>query len=893
MSKKMRSLITRTAVLVAALLSACTAKEEPPVVEPPPPAGDQCSAATPICDPGCNANSECRFGDGLCGCVATAPQCAADAPVCASACGTGFSCTFSAGECACTADQPPPPPPPTDVLPRTSRSTPVDITSDDQLVAMVNTDEGTISFFNVVFGAESRSAKIATSRVANSEPVSVVIHPNRTEAFVANRNAGTVSRIVDINTTQPRVTAEIDVGAEPMGIALTPKGAKAYVTDWVSGTVSVIDTAAMRVDQTIDVGGRPYALAITNDLDQDDNDERVLVTQFYGRPRADLAITEGVDDGKEGVVQVINVGAASVAKEIALAPIASCFTSNVGNPPAELTSGCYPNQLAAISVHSAFGKTRAFVVSTAASPIGPTNFAHNVQALVSVIDLANDSEDVALTKNLNKLIKEQQIDDDNDDNAGRRFMNVPNGIDFVNRDDVSIGYVTSAGSDIVLRIEYTADGNLSVGSPQSFNIVAGQNPQGLVIKLGSQNAGAFVANLISRDLSVLSFRDQRELKKVLSTDQPVAGSPEFAPWKGKRFFNTSTGIWSKEGWGSCQGCHPMGLTDNVTWKFPSGPRQTVSMDGQFASNDPTDMRALNWTAIFDETHDFDNNTRGVSGGKGAIQNADGPIVSPMAANFSSILVEDGTTRENHQALNGSLKFITRTQLICSNNNVCPDWDLVDAYVQSIRSPRGKADAKIADGRATYEEAGCNKCHAGPKWTVSRTFYSPELSNGAIGSRVFEANRAATTTMDPTALQGLPRDVNVDQTLIAGDDSDAGTPAFKRQACNVRIVGTFGATGGAEETRENNSPAMGRNGYNVPSLLAANIGAPYLHNGAARDLTDLFDARFAAHTKAGNPNFNPSASEKEALIAFVRGIDETTAIFPVDSNNVLCPTGFTP
>lgn len=892
--KELKRMIRAAALLLGALtfFPACSAKNEPPPVEQPP--AEECTAATPLCDPGCNAGSECRFGDGACGCVAVAPTCSADAPICASECGTGFVCEFAAGSCACVEDVPPVDPP-RDLLRRASRSTPVDVTTDDTLVAMVNSDDGSVSFFNAAFGSESRSAKIATSNsVAKSEPMSVVIHPNKTEAFVTNRAAGTVSRIVDINTTQPRLVSEVEVGAEPMGIALTPKGTSAWVTDWVSGTVIVLDTASMSITRTIDVGGRPFALAITNDLDQDETDERVLVTQFYGRDREGVAVPEASDDGKEGVVQVINVGGTSVKSEITLAPITECFVGNAGNPPAPLTSGCFMNQLSAITVHTAFNKTRAYVVSTAASPVGPQSFNHNVQAVVSVIDLETEKEEVALTHNLNTLIKEQQIDNDGDENIGRRFMASPNGIDFVARDDAAIAYVTSAASDIVLRLEYSADNSVAVGAPSAFNIVAGQNPQGLVIKHGSSNAGAFVANLISRDLSVLLFRDQRELKKVLSTEQPGdPASAEFKAWKGKRFFNTSTGIWSREGWVSCQSCHPMGLTDNVTWKFPSGPHQTISMDGQFASNDPTDMRALNWTAIFDETHDFDNNTRGTAGGKGAVQNANGPIVSANSGNFVSILVEDNTTRENHQALNGSLKFVTRNEAICSNGNVCPDWDLIDTYVQTIRSPRGKkaSEATIRDGRALFEEAGCVKCHAGPKWTISRTFYLPEENSGELGSRVFEANRAFATAMDPTVLQGLPLLVNTDVTLLAGDDSEGGAPAFKRQACNVRDVGTFGVAGSAEETREDNSPAMGRKGFNPPSLLAANIGAPYFHNGSAKDLNDLFDARFAAHTKAGDPNFNPTAAQKDALIAFLKNIDETTALFEIDPNTVLCPTNF--
>lgn len=909
------------AIVIAGLtvwFAGCKATEEPP----PPPAA-ACSAATPICDPGCGAGFSCQFANNACSCVQDQFVCNGAAPVCNDGggcasnqfCNTSCACEdsplncedlevpvcneggpnngcaadeFCNTSCVCETAQAPGP-----RLLRPSRSTAVDITTDDTIVAMVNTDDGSVSFFNAEFGNESRIARIRSSRtVVQSEPMSVVIHPDRETAFVANRAAGSVSKISNITSAQAAIAQELELGSEPMGLALTPSGDQLWVTDWITGKVYVVTTSNMQIARTIDTGGNPFAIAITNDGDLEDNDEKAFVTQFFARPRAGAAQVEATDDGKEGLVQVIRVGQGTVSNEIPLAPIASCFTAPVGNPPQDLTSGCFPNQLWGITIHSAFGKTRAYVVSVGASPEGPINFNHNVQAMLSVIDTEAEAEEAALTKNLNLLIRQQQTDTDNDDNVGRRFLNMPSGIDFVNRDDQVFGYVASAASDVVLRVQYNEDGSVIVGSPQGFNIGVGQNPQGIVVKHGLTRAGAFTANLISRDLSVISFSDQRQLKVVESFAQPAAGTPEFQVWRGKRFFNTSTGIWSREGWGSCQACHPLGLTDNVTWKFGAGPRQTVALDGQFASNDPSDMRALNWTAIFDDTADFENNTRGTSGGRGAIQNAQGPIVSPMGAPFSNILVEDGTTRENHQALNGSLRFITRTAEICTNTNTCPDWDQIDAYIQTIRSPRGVRSASADAGRVVFEDGGCNKCHAGPKWTVSRTFYRPEVFSGTIGSRVFEANRAFTTPMSTAGLIGLPQTVNTDTTLVAGDDSEGGTPALKRQACNIRDVGTFNAQGGADETRDNGSPAQGRKGYNPPSLLNIAAGAPYLHNGAALTIDALFEARFNGHTTAGNPNFAPTAQQREDLKAFLLSIDESTQVFDILPGTLLCPTDFT-
>ena len=814
-----------------------------------------------------------------------APLCVPDAPVCDgtgpnNGCDSGFVCN---PRCRCEAEVVIP----TDFLPRPSRSTAIDITVDDTVVAMVNSDDGSVSLFNAAEGQESRIAVVQSSNESNeSEPVAVVIHPNQSEAYVANRATGSVARIVNIDSAQARLDDEIVLGGEVMGLALTPSGSRLWVTNWTLRTVTVIDTDTFSVQRTIDLPGNPFAIAISNNGDTNDDDEKVVVTDFFAR-QIPGEPTEAVDSGREGRVWFFDTSGGR-EREVPLPPIANCFEGKIGD--VDVQSGCFINQLYGVTIHSAFGRTYAYVTSVGASPAGPVNFNHNVQAVVSVISLAAEAVRPDLSHNLNTLIATDQIDNDGDDTVGRRFMNVPNAIAFVNRDDVAIGYVTSAASDIVLRVEWAEDDSFSIGAPSAFNIPVGQNPLGIQLRHQTGAVAAYTANLISRDMSVLSFRDQRTVDNIESTSLPRVGTQAFDVWRGKRFFNTSTAIWSKEGWGSCQGCHPMGLTDNVTWSFAAGPRQTIALDGQFASNDPSDMRALNWTAIFDETDDFENNTRGVSGGTGAIRNDNGPLQSLEGARFSALLAEDGQTFENHQALNGSLTFVTANDGICTNENTCPDWRQIDAYIQTIRSPRGRdVDTRLIDqGRTLFQDGGCDKCHAGPKWTISRTFYTPEDFSGDLPNRLFETNRLATVAMNPNTLVGLPQDVNVDTTLIAGDDSNGGAPAFKRQACNVRRVGTFGATGGAEEKRANNGPAQGQNGFNPPSLLGGILGAPFLHNGAAGSMDDMFDQRFDAHTTAGNPNFRLNASDRAALVAFLESIDETTETFDILPNTVLCP-----
>jgi YVTN family beta-propeller protein len=58
-------------------------------------------------------------------------------------------------------------------------------------------------------------------------------------------------------------TVTVTVGSNPMGVAVTPNGAYAYVTNAGSGTVSVISTATNTVTATVPVGNNPGGVAIT------------------------------------------------------------------------------------------------------------------------------------------------------------------------------------------------------------------------------------------------------------------------------------------------------------------------------------------------------------------------------------------------------------------------------------------------------------------------------------------------------------------------------------------------------------------------------------------------------------------------------------------------------
>jgi YVTN family beta-propeller protein len=65
-----------------------------------------------------------------------------------------------------------------------------------------------------------------------------------------------------IDTATNKVVARIEVGQRPWNMALTPDGAKLYVANGRSNSVSVIDTATNTRVKDIAVGSLPWGVLI-------------------------------------------------------------------------------------------------------------------------------------------------------------------------------------------------------------------------------------------------------------------------------------------------------------------------------------------------------------------------------------------------------------------------------------------------------------------------------------------------------------------------------------------------------------------------------------------------------------------------------------------------------
>jgi len=766
------------------------------------------------------------------------------------------------------------------VLAHASKSSTIAQSDDRSRVAMVNPDDGSLSVFQT--SDNSRTAKVATGK----NPSSVVIAANNTTAFVANRADGTVVRVIGIDGGTPSVDATVDVGAEPVALALSPTGAKLFVAEMAESRVTIIDTKTMEVLESIDVD-RPRALTITNNLDKNDDDETLVVTQFFGVATPG---GEAKDDGRTGKVRLYSLADLSTYRSLNLAPIDSGFPKGgVAGNPTVLAS---PNQLSAVAV----ANDRVFVTSTAASPEGPARFDNNVFPVVHVGDLATATEITGAGGSTNLARKIYDALPSPTATAPRFIPGQLSDISFV--DDSTVAYAIGLTGDVMTRI--TFGDPVTIGSSQNKQIdLAGndaigkcQNPTGVVVD--SVNMKAYVNCWVSRRLGVVAL-DSQSLTNTFEASPAPANAEEASIQRGKRFYFTGRGRWSAaqsngaaggEGWSACSSCHPDGFSDNVTWIFGSGPRQTTSQDGSFSHGPgPQKQRVFNWTALNDEHADFERNTRDVSGGLGAITDA------PTEADCNKLDKETQVSLAGINAFGKPLGELAAAS-VCKH----ADWTDVDNFVKTIAPVKARkatpADA-VTRGRQLFVDGGCAKCHGGAGWTVSRRFFTPlATTNTSLAATTFPIPGFFPTTwmykQDPNPTAPIDRFFVSGQPAIAADDTGAADIAVgvPQSACSLRNVGTFGvpmdtARTDELEVRPGAAPrAQGRSGYNVPSLYGLALGAPYLHHGQAPTLKELFtDTRWQFHTTAGNANFSVTlggAGKLDDLVAFLLSIDETTA-----------------
>ena len=147
-----------------------------------------------------------------------------------------------------------------------------------------------------------------------TSPTEIAITSDNATAYVTNYISDNIS-VIDLATNQ--VTNTISVGSSPWGIVLSPDNSKAYVALAGSNAVIVINLSSATVTHTISVGDGPTEIALTPD------GAYAYVTNFYGASVSKIDLTNYT------VTNTILLSVSSEPRGIAINPAGTkAYTAN-------------------------------------------------------------------------------------------------------------------------------------------------------------------------------------------------------------------------------------------------------------------------------------------------------------------------------------------------------------------------------------------------------------------------------------------------------------------------------------------------------------------------------------------------------------------------------------
>lgn len=784
----------------------------------------------------------------------------------------------------------------------------VAISPDDKRAFVTSAVAGTMTAIDLTL---AQPAAVGTPVDVGVEPRGVAVTPNGTYAFIANH---TVGEVTIVKLSDMSVVGKVHTGGNPQAVVITNDGdrkdddERVFVTRMFGELIDParpdgFDDAKKGVIDTFTVGAAVAGNAQVAQLNLQPfaagfNADR---RQFCTKTREALEV--GVNGEKVIFFNSGANGVPDVADNNNLANETFCPDVNsddaaIGGVIQKVAQKVYPNMLFSALVRGG----RLYVPNEGASPEPPVRFNVNVQGLVGVIDRTKagaGAEDPALSLNLNSQVAKetQPAAADEKNTLDRVFLN-----DLVAVDADRFGrnfLFVSRGGNYVMRASLDATGKLNIldgGAPtKAKRLQTGNMPTGVV--MSGDGTRAYANNEINTSVTSLDLTNNVVLKRDINSSTPPApGTQEHRNLVGKLVFFTALGVpdvldtnadgqfdvalreidplknrnkASDNGWSSCASCHDDGHSDNVTWIFETGPRQTIPLEGMFTHDVPDvagrllDSRVLNWSAVRGSNTDFNANSIGIQGGKGF-------ATETQTGDHTGFVF-------NHGPIFG----------------VSDSLDALQEWVTTVRAPIVPQLANATAGRAVFEE-NCASCHGGAKWTKSQTLplfdRQPATNSGLLA--VFAQNPIGVGFFDVGGVKPFDLDlaVNGPQLLsVAGqggplkllDDvgtfAAANTPAGRLEIRGAAAVGTKETVPGVQSTQ--GFGAFGLAGFNSPSLLGLSLSAPYFHDGSAQTLEEVA-ARHKITTGGNAATIQATLTQQQLadVLSFVRTIDDGTQSF---------------
>lgn len=241
---------------------------------------------------------------------------------------------------------------------------------------------------NTVAVIDTATDTVITTITVGTSPGGIAFTPDGTTAYVTNQRDDTIS-VIDTATSS--VIDTIPAGDRPILVEFTPDGTRAYISNFFGNTVSVIERESNTVISTIPVGEFPFGIAIGN---------TPVGTRIYVANSGSLSSgnTVSVIDADPNsltyntVIDTITVGIVPI--DLAITPDGlSVYVTNAGDNTVSIID------TATNTVKTVIAGIEPSGVGTGNTPFGPRAYVENfVSNTITVFDTRNDTEITTISK---------------------------------------------------------------------------------------------------------------------------------------------------------------------------------------------------------------------------------------------------------------------------------------------------------------------------------------------------------------------------------------------------------------------------------------------------------------------------------------------------------------
>lgn len=568
---------------------------------------------------------------------------------------------------------------------------PLALTPDGRRLLALNTPNSQL----LVFSLEGDTPTLLAEVPVGLEPVSVAVRNNR-EAWVANWVSDSVS-VVDLN--EYRVVRSFDVGDEPTDIVFAGRDSeRAYVCVSGLNQVKVYDPNDTQAEPlTLNVRGKqPRALA------RDSDGSRVFVSIFESGngtavvPREQVAAGGGLPPPRPPLALglpsapaaglIVKWDGARWVDERGKVSWNSQLKFRLADVDVIVidTAGRVPSvskevrQLGTLVGNAAFDASSGRLLVANVESLNHIRFEPNLKGRFTRTRLAAVSFDEGSTRAANWDLN-PHIDYAGLGSDGERALSLALPAD------------VKAGADGTAYVAATGSAKVGVVDPRGAvagRIAVGQGPTGLA--LDETRSRLYVLNRFEDTLSVIDTKARRELGRV-----PLGYNPEPADVREGRRFLYDAGL-SMHGDLACASCHADAQRDGLAWDLgnPLGRMVAVRATSKFAFHPmkgPMTTQSL----------------RGVAGTEPLHWRGDRPRLDDFNPAFVSLM---GSPRQLTEAEMAQFKAFVASLTYPPN----PRQNLDRSYADPAAGPSAARGEHVFKEAITHQKTqSCGNCHSLP------------------------------------------------------------------------------------------------------------------------------------------------------------------------------------